>query len=189
MKDKKLKYENITISGKIGVGSTTLSASLRETLQWKYINAGQLQREFDRQNNINEHLHGALSRTDEHEREMENMAVQTLQNEKYIIYEAWLSGFIARDMVHVLKVLLMCTNDAVRIDRVVNRENIDVITAKQYIKQREEENIKKWKNLYRDFDFWSPAYYDLVIDTYASGPMETAGKVLDKLGYHNGRKT
>ena len=34
-----------------------------------------------------------------------------------------------------------------------------------------------------DYDFWHPKYYDLVIDTYSSGQMETVGKVLDKLAY------
>jgi len=66
---------------------------------------------------------------------------------------------------------------------VVNRENIGVEEAKDWIKQREEENIIKWQRLYGNYDFWHPKYYDLVIDTYSSGQMETVGKVLDKLAY------
>lgn len=175
------KYKNITVSGKIAVGTTTLAKNLQQTLGWKYINTGQLQREFDRHHGINEHKQGALARSDDHERQMEEMSKKKLNQEKHLIYEAWLSGFVARDIPGVLKVLLICSEDAVRIDRVVNRDKVTVEEAKQFIKQREEENIKKWKKLYGDYDFWDPKYYDLVIDTFSSGSMQTLGRVLDKL--------
>ena len=38
------------------------------------------------------------------------------------------------------------------------------------------------------YDFFDPKYYHLVIDTYSSGPNETVGIVLDKLGFTNGKK-
>ena len=173
-------YKNITISGKIGVGSTTLAKKVAEILNWKYINTGALQREFDRQQGLNENLQGALKRTDEHEKAMEDQAKKVLSEESNVVYEAWLSGFVARDIPHVLKVLVICSKDDVRVDRVMNRENVNLDTAKQYIRVREGE---KWKNLYGTDDFWNPKDYDLVVDTYSSGQLETLGKVLDKLGY------
>lgn len=176
-------YRIITVSGKIATGTTTLAKNLSKILNWKYINVGALQREFDRQNQINENQQGASSRSDDHERSMENMTDKMLTTEKNLIYEAWLSGFIARKIPGILKVLLTCSHEDIRIDRVVNRENITIVDAKKWIVQREEENITKWKKLYGDYDFWDPQYYDVVIDTYTCGPMETTGKVLDKLGY------
>ena len=176
-------YTNITISGKIASGTTTLAKNVREILQWKYVNAGFIQREWDRQHNHNENAQGASSRPDEHEREVDAMTKKMLASEQHIIYEAWLAGFMAQGIDKVLKVLLYCSQDSIRIDRVVNRENITIDEAKHRIKQREEENIAKWKKLYGDYEFWDTKYYDLIIDTYASGPMETAGIVLDKLGY------
>src|SRR3989344_390506 len=179
----RLKYNKITISGKFAVGTTTLAKHLQEVLGWKYINAGAIQREYDRKHGIHENKQGANSRSDDHEREIDEMTVKMLQKEKKIIYEAWLAGFMARDIRRVLKVLLICSNDSVRVDRVVNRENIRVEEAKDWIKQRERENEIKWHKLYGNHNFWDPKHYDLVIDTYASGPMETVGKVLDKLGF------
>lgn len=178
-----LKYDKVTISGKFAVGTTTLSAHLKDILDWEYINAGAIQRDYDRRHHIHENKRGALARPDNHEREIEAMALQLLKQKKNLIYEAWLAGFVARDIKGILKVLLVCPNDAVRIDRVVNRENTTVEQAKSWIHQRESENLVKWKKLYGDYDFWDPKYYDLVIDTYSSGPMETVGKVLDKLGF------
>lgn len=183
--EQDLEYKNITVSGKIAVGTTTLAKNLHHILGWEYINTGALQRQYDRQHGIAENQHGAILRPDEHEREMEAMAKRILTTKKNVIYEAWLSGFVARNIPSVLKVLLICSDEALRIDRVANRDKVTIQQAKQFIKTREEENIKKWQALYGKYDFWNPKYYDLVIDTYFSGPMETLGKVIDKLGYRN----
>lgn len=177
------QYNNITVSGKIASGTTTLAKNLKELLGWKHINAGGIQRAYDREHHVNENKHGALMRSDKHEQEMDAMTKHMLSSEKGLIYEAWLAGFMAKGIPKVLKVLLYCSEDAIRIDRVVNRENISIDEAKQWIKQRETENIQKWKKLYGDYDFWDKKYYDIAIDTYGSGPMETVGIVLDKLGY------
>lgn len=179
------KYRIITISGKIAVGTTTLSKNLAYVLGWNHINFGALQREFDRKNNINENKQGALARSDEHEQSIEDMGKKILKTEKNIIYEAWLSGFLARDYKDVFRVLLICPHNDIRIDRLANRENISIREAKKWIIKREEENEEKWKKLYGNFDFWDPKYFSLVIDTYKKGPMETLGKVLDKLGFRH----
>ncbi|MBW7960701.1 cytidylate kinase family protein [Patescibacteria group bacterium] len=177
------KYRIITVSGKIAVGTTTLSKNLAYVLNWKHVNFGALQRDFDRKNNINENQQGATARSDDHEREIEALGETMLQKDKDLIYEAWLSGFLARNYRDVFKVLLVCSNDAIRIDRVANRENIAISDAKLWMKQREIENEKKWKKLYGDHNFWDEKNFNLVVDTYKKGPMETLGKVLDRLNY------
>lgn len=181
--DYSFKYRNITISGRVAVGTSTLAKKLKEILGWKYINAGELQRQYDREHNIKENQRGAVLRPDEHEREIDEIPKDILETENHVIYEAWLAGFMAKDIEGVLKVLLICSNNAIRIDRVANRDKVSIEDAKHFLKTREEENVEKWKKLYGNYDFWNEEYYDLVIDTYGSGPMETAGKVLDKLGY------
>lgn len=177
------QYKNITISGTIGVGSTTLAKKLANILGWKYVNTGAIQRAYDKEHGVDENRSGALNRPDDHEREMEAQALKVLTEESHVVYEAWLSGFVARDLSHVFKVLVICSEDDVRIDRVMNREDIDLEDAKTSIKKRETENIEKWKKLYGTDDFWDHDKYDLVVDTYSSGPHETLGKVLDAIGY------
>jgi cytidylate kinase len=183
---KNPKYQNITVSGKIATGTSTLAKNLVKALSWQYVNIGALQREYDRKHNIHENKQGAAARSDEHEQGMEEMTKQKLANQQGLVYEAWLSGFVARHIPGVLKVLTICSSEAIRIDRVVNRDNVGVEEAKEWIRQREAENIKKWQKLYGPYDFWDPKYYDLVIDTYSSGPMATLGKVLDQLSFQIG---
>ncbi len=179
------KYRNITVSGKIATGTTTLAKNLKQILKWEYINTGALQRHWDRDHGVNENARGAVARPDDHERQMEALAKKTLTEKKHVIYEAWLSGFMARHIPGVLKILLICSDYAVRIDRVANRDKVTIDEAKEFIRTREEENIRKWRKLYGNHDFWDPKQFDLVIDTFSSGQMETLGKVLDKLGYRN----
>ncbi len=179
-----IRFRNITVSGKIAVGTTTLAKNLYRLLKWKYINAGVIQRKYDRRHNINENKQGASKRPDSHEREIDAMTKNMLITDKNLIYEAWLSGFMAQGIEEIFKILLICSDDAVRIDRVVNRENITVEQAKEWMRQREEQNVSKWHRLYGNYNFWDPKYYDLVIDTFSLGPMETAGKVLDTIGFN-----
>lgn len=180
-----LKYRNIAVSGKIATGTTTLAKNIQQALGWKYINAGDIQRRYDRDHGVNEDERGAALRPDDHEREIEAYTQKMLSEKEHLIYEAWLAGFVAKKIPGVLKVLIICSNDSVRVDRVVNRNNLLVEDAKRFIRTREEENIAKWKKIYGDHDFWDPKAFDLVIDTYSSGPMETLGKVLDAVGYKN----
>ena len=103
---------------------------------------------------------------------------------RQIVYEAWLSGFMARETPKTLRVLLICSNFGIRIDRVSNRDMLTMKEAKHFIQIRERQNITKWKKIYGEYDFWDPKYFHVIIDTAKCGPMETVGIVLDKLGYN-----
>ena len=177
-----MKYKNITISGGVPVGKNTLQENLKSYLQpqgFKFTSGGQLLRDFSR-----EYVQPLASLApDEFHHKLDDRTKKLLEEGKYVI-EAWLAGFMARERDDTLRILLICSHDSVRIDRVVNRDKVTIEKAKTYIKVREETNFREWKRIYGDHDFFDPKYYHLVIDTYSSGPNETVGKVLDKLGYN-----
>ena len=181
-----LQYRNITISGGVAVGKNTLHGNLKQylvPLGWRFTSGGKLLRDFSK-----EYVQPVASLVpDEFHHQLDDRTKKLLENGHYVI-EAWLAGFMAKDRNDTLRVLLRCQNDALRIDRVANRDNISINEAKKYIKAREEGNFIEWKRIYGNYDFFDPQYYHLVIDTYSSGPNETVGKVLDNLGYKNGEK-
>lgn len=185
-----LKYDNITISGGVAVGTSTLAQNLKPYLKppdWKYFSGGEFMRDYAIKKglipkNAKVH-HKADVYSDEFDKKVDFGMRERLQKEKRIILESWLSGFMAKDISNCLRVLLICSNEAIRVDRVVNRDNISIDEAKKFIKEREEVNFRKWERLYGKYNFFNPKFYNLVIDTYSSGPLETVGKVLDKLGY------
>lgn len=178
----KFKFENITISGGVATGKNTLATNLKPYLSlysWKFASGGQILRDFTK-----EYIHPVASLADkEFHQKLDERTRRLLTKEGHYVIEAWLAGFIARDLKNTLRVLLICSNDALRVDRVANRDKVSIEQAKKFIKEREAENFKTWKKIYGNYNFFDPKYYHLVIDTYSSGPLETLGQVLDFLGY------
>lgn len=177
-----LKFENVTISGGVAVGKNTLMDNLKSYLEpmgWKFTSGGKILRDFTK-----EYTQPLASLADEEfHRKLEQRTHDLLTKEKHYVIEAWLSGFVARELKNTLRVLLVCHDEALRVDRVANRDKVGVEEAKHYIKEREEDNFKEWQKIYGDYNFWDPKYYHLVIDTYSHGQIETRNLVLDALGY------
>lgn len=177
-----LKFENITISGGVAVGKNTLKDNLQQHLEplgWKFTSGGQLLRDFAKE--YKQPLASLVD--DDFHRKLDQRTLDLLTKEKNYVIEAWLAGFVARELDNTLRVLLVCKDDALRIDRVANRDKVSIEDAKKYIREREEVNFQEWKRIYGDYDFWNPQYYHLIIDTYANGQQETTKQVLDALGF------
>lgn len=186
----RLNYSSVAISGRPGAGRSTLLKNLRphlEPLQWEFFSGGEWSRQFSIQqgkhdpNDPKHHL--ATDYGDDVDHQIDQALREKISHpEVHMAVESWIAGWNARGFSHVLKVLLMC-DDALRIDRIVNRENSTVEEAKDHMRAREDANLSKWKRLYGVDDFWDPKYYDLVINTYSHGPGQTLELVLQALGY------
>jgi cytidylate kinase len=201
----KYKYRNITISGLPGCGSTTLLNLLREELKfdgWKGFSGGEFMRAYAEEKGLFEKKgdmhHDARHYEDDFDRQVDMGMREKLENQKSWIIESWLSGFMGQDVDGVLKVLVICSDDAVRIDRIVNRDKITVQMAKQNMHERYQANLSKWARMYKEFwqkwvvgrglaaqddpiDFWQPNLYDVVIDTYSMNQQQALKLVLDAI--------
>ena len=194
-----LKYSSIAISGPPGAGRSTLLKNLKPIvgpLGWEMFSGGDWARQFAIQNGKHDKNdpthHKATDYGEDIDHQIDLSLREKLSNpDTHVVVESWIAGWNMRGLKHVLKVLLMC-DDALRIDRVVNRDNISVEKAKAHIKEREDINIEKWSKMYNvaPTDFWDVKHYDLVINTYSHGPQETLNLVLQALGYFsaNGQK-
>jgi cytidylate kinase len=198
-----LKYRNITISSLPGAGSTTLSKKLARFLNWEYWSGGDYMRNyaikkdlFDKSNKLH---HDATVYADEFDRQVDNGMRESLRKDSGRVLDSWLSGFMAQGIPGILKVLVYCSDDAVRVDRVTNRDGVDIQKAKEHIFEREEKNLKKWQRMYgqewqkwvvktgklaksESIFFWRPELYDLSIDTYSHSKQQTLQLVLRALG-------
>jgi len=192
MDTPKLTYTSIAISGRPGAGRSTLLKNLRpylEPYKWEFFSGGDWARQFAIQSGKHDPKdmkhHKATDYDDEIDHQIDAAMRKKLSDQNtHMVVESWIAGWNMRGLPHVLKVLLVC-DDALRVDRVVNRDNLTVDEAKQHLFEREQTNVAKWKRMYGVSDFWDPKYYDVVIDTYSTGPNETLGKVLDKMGYRS----
>ena len=197
------RFRNITIAGLPGAGSSTLGVNLAKTLGWEYFSGGDFMRAyaiekglFDKSNKMH---HPATVYSDEFDREVDYRMRERLSKDNGLIIDSWLSGFLAQEIGGALKVLMVCGDDAVRVDRIVNRDSVSVEVAKTHIFQREEQNLSKWTRMYQKewqewvpkkwqgvrrgqfLDFYHPGLYDLVIDTYSHDREATLNLVLKKL--------
>lgn len=185
-----MKYASVAVSGRPGAGRSTLLKNLKPILSpmgWEFFSGGEWSRQIainsgkHNPNDAKHHL--ATAYDDDVDHQIDRAMREKISNPSiHMVIESWIAGWNARGLTHVLKVLLMC-DDALRIDRVVNRDNLTVEDAKKHLEARESENIAKWKRMYGVDDFWDPKHYDLVINTYSHGPKETLDLVLQALGY------
>ncbi|OGG11698.1 hypothetical protein A2Z00_00725 [Candidatus Gottesmanbacteria bacterium RBG_13_45_10] len=194
---QKLKYSSIAISGPPGAGRSTLLRNLKplvESWGWETFSGGDWARKYAIEAGAHKLDDKTHHKATDYDDEIDHQ-IDTAMREKlsrpttHVALESWIAGWNMRGLSHVLKVLLLC-DDSLRIDRLVNRDNLSVEEAKQHIKEREEANFAKWKRMYAVTDFWDPKYYDLVINTYSNGPKQTLDLVLQAIGYYavNGQK-
>lgn len=199
-----MKYRNVSISGLPGAGSSTLARALAEKLDWQYYCGGDfmrqealLQGKFKENHGVH---HDATHYDDDFDRKVDYRVRKTAQESEKNVLEAWISGFMVQAVPDTLKVLVLCSEDAVRIDRIVNRDEISVNEAKKHVFEREEKNLNKWRRMYskeweewvvkrgkcskdKPIYFWYPQLYDLILDTYSLNQEETLQNVLEKLEY------
>ena len=201
-----MAYTNITISGFPGSGSTTLLNALKETLKfegWTGFSGGEFMRAYALEKGLldpetgNLH-HDATIYSEDFDRQVDYGMRERLQSGQGWIIESWLSGFLAQGVPGVLKVLVVCSEDAVRVDRIVNRDEVTVLEAKEHVLARTQKNIGKWTKMYGqewndwvvktgkaepgdEIDFWRPSLYDMVIDTYSTDKQQCLESVLSTL--------
>lgn len=194
------KYKNITISGLPGAGSTTLGKHLAKHLGFAYHSGGDFMRQyaidhgyFDPKQSVH---HAATAYPDDFDHKVDYEMRDNLFNKQGYVYESWLSGFLAQGAPDVLKILVYCSDDGVRVDRIANRDDISILEAKEHIFTREQKNLDKWIKMYTPewndwvvkpgtlgskdpIYFWRSELYDLAIDTYRLGKEETLEKALE----------
>lgn len=204
MSRQNIQYNNITISGLPGSGSTTLLNALREnsTLKfegWTGFSGGEFMRSYaaekgllDAQGKLH---HTAAAYSEDFDREVDMGMRQRLQKEQHWILESWLSGFMAQGIPGACKILMVCSNTAVKVDRIVNRDAVTAEGALENMNHRYKTNMAKWRRMYAKewhewvveqgkateedpIDFWRPNLYDIVIDTYSTNQTESLDIVL-----------
>ncbi|MBU4098745.1 (d)CMP kinase [Patescibacteria group bacterium] len=182
---------NITVSGRIASGASTLATHLGQILGWEFLNGGEIFRQFTTEKKLDIIL--TNTRPDKFDLEYEEKIKKLLKEKSYQIIQSHLAGFDAQNIEGVFKILVVCEDDfgedkiEIRIDRLVNRDAKKVEDAKLEIVERERQNLKKWRRLYvgndKDWVYWDKKYYDLVVNTYSLNAQESTQTVLDAIGY------
>jgi len=181
--------KNITVSGRIGSGATTLAKKLSEKLNWDLLEGGVLFEKIMADLNLDQSQ--VESRPDHFDLEYEEKIKHLLKDKDHHIIQSHLAGYDAQGINGVYKILVICEdkhgNDMqdIRIDRLVNRDNKPVADAKTEVLEREKEHLAKFRRLYANNDpnwiYWDKKYYDLVINTYDHNQEEALREVFKSI--------
>jgi cytidylate kinase len=181
----------ITVSGRIASGSTTLAKHLAKHLGWKHMEGGEILWEAVR-SKLGLNQKDTNLRPDEEDILFEEKQKEILAHHKHIVLESKLAGFCAQGVTNVFKIGVLCEDEEgvdkadIRIDRLMNREELPVDEAKAEVFEREENDLTKWRKLYANNDpdwvYWDRKYYDLVVNTFAHNQEESLELVLEKMG-------
>ncbi|HUQ84757.1 MAG TPA: cytidylate kinase family protein [Candidatus Limnocylindrales bacterium] len=181
----------ITVSGRIASGSTTLARKISERLGWKHMEGGEI---------FWENVRGKLKlspkdtnlRPDTEDQLFDDSLKKILKEDKDIVLETKLAGYFAKDIKDVFKILVLC-DDAdgtdqtqIRIDRLVNREQMSMLEAKTEVLEREKNDVEKWRRLYAkndlEWNYWNDEYYDIVINSFFHDPEESLNMAIEAIG-------
>lgn len=96
---------NITVSGRIGAGSTTLAKGLQEKLGWKHIEGGDIFWEKVR-GKLNLDSKDTNKRPDSEDEAFDASLKKMLKDESHLILETKLAGFNAQGIDGIFKILV-----------------------------------------------------------------------------------
>lgn len=182
--------KNITVSGRIGSGSTTLAKALSKKLGWKHIEGGDVFWEQVR-SRLSLDSKDTNLRPDKEDQDFDGQLKKMLADDKNLILETKLAAFNAQEIQGIFKILVICEDEEgndkvdIRIDRLLNREDTTVEKAKEEVIGRENNDLEKWRSLYakgdKNWHYWDRKYYDLAVNTYSHNQEESLKAVLEAL--------
>lgn len=182
--------KNITVSGRIATGATSLAKKIAEALGWHLVEGGEIMGRIDASLGLS--VVDLDKRPDKFDLEYEEQVKKILSTETGYVVQSHLAGYDAQGIDGVFKILVLCEDENghdypdIRIDRLVNRDNISVEEAKYEVNERERQHLLKFRRLYANDDenwyYWDKKYYDLVISTYSHNKDETVTIALNALG-------
>ena len=178
-----MRYQNITVSGLPGAGSTTLARNLASKLGWSYVSLGEEMRKraVEDSKAVKGLLHhDAAAYGEEFDREVDLSTRENLQRGERQVIEGWLAGFFGQGINGVLKVLVK-SGEEERVRRIAKRDKVGIGEAKEHMENRVVINIGKWRKMYDEIDFFAEGLYDVVIDTGRVGKKAAVEKVLKEL--------
>lgn len=177
---------NITVSGRIATGATTLARQIADYLHWDFLEGGTLFDQF-----FNEEKGNDADRPDSFDLAFEEKLKGLLKEKKHQVIQSHLAGFDAQGIDGVFKIGVVCEDEEgrdktdIRIDRLVNRKGVTVEDAKREVVNREQGLLAMWRRLYANNDpnwvYWDKRYFDLMINTYSHNKEESFLEVLAHL--------
>lgn len=174
-----MAFRNIALSGRIGVGGTSLAKALSQKLSWPLRDASQIFRDIAAHLGYNLEL-SPQQYSDDIDRKVDAETQKLLQSDRHGIVASKLAGFLSRDIAHTYRVLIVCPLE-VRIKRYSQDRGYTLRDAHKLLLFREEEDQKKFGRLYGTYDFFDPTFFHLTLDSSMMTVHEEVERIIGAL--------
>jgi cytidylate kinase len=158
---KKIKKKGltITVSGVSGAGKTDGAKALAKAFKLKYVSAGEIQRQIAKERGLSLEEQVDI-REPEIDHEMDKRSLELAMKGK-VVLDGRLTGWAAGEWADV-KVWYECPLK-VRTERVAKRDNISLEEASKNLRERDDDDHKKYSELY-GIDSFDRSIYDIKIN-------------------------
>ncbi|MFB6161885.1 MAG: (d)CMP kinase [Halococcoides sp.] len=158
----------ITVSGLAGSGKSTLAAAMAEDLGYDHVSGGDLFRAVAAERDLTPlELNRRAESDDSIDLDLDRRLRETARDREATVVESRLAGWMAG--THADLKLWLKAPESVRIERIAEREDKSVATAREETRARTESEAQRYADLY-EIDIHDLSIYDLVIDTARWGP-------------------
>ena len=158
----------LTVSGPAGSGKSTFAAALAEELGYEHVSGGDIFRSLaDERGCSLVEFNRLAEEDDEVDRDLDRRLREIARERDEVVLESRLSGWMAGEHADI-KVWLDAPLD-VRIDRIADREDTDLETARAETVERADSEARRYREYY-GIDIEDRSIYDLAINTARWSP-------------------
>ena len=153
----------LTISGPAGSGKSTAAAALAEALDYDHVSGGDIFRDLAVERGLTPLELNKLAEDDDGiDRDLDRRLRGIADTRDEVVLESRLAGWMAGEHADI-KVWLDAPLD-VRIDRIADREDTDLETARAETVERADSEARRYREYY-GIDIEDRSIYDLVLNT------------------------
>jgi len=174
----------ITVSGPAGSGKSTLAASLAEQLDVEHVSGGDVFRELASERGLTPlELNRRAEADDSIDRDLDQRLRAVARERDALVLESRLAGWMAGDHADVR--LWLDAPLSVRAERIADREEKTVQTAREETEARAQSEALRYREYY-DIDIDDLSIYDLVVNTARWSPAGVCELVLTAVDSYDG---
>jgi len=164
----------ITVSGYHGTGKTTYAARLAKELGLRHVSAGMLFRKLAREKGISLEELGEIALKDPSVDRMIDEHTMTDAEKGDVVIDGQIAGWVLKDIADLR--IHLTTPEAVRIQRIAERDHLSVEEARRQTASRERVQSERYK-LHYGFKVQDLSIYHLILDT-SIGSIDSISRIL-----------